>query len=269
MNHHQDFWEEEHKKGTYFQMTDSVGSHASDVVVDYVDRFKGRYGKFKHEESREYLTQAGLIDYANIETEGSDWNVLEIGCGYGHVGCHIAPFVKQYDGTDISSRIVDDGNAAIDECNILNMRLHHTPDSDLSQLSDNSYDLIVTCAVFIHTAKSVARHYLRETRRLLKDTGIFSHHVNVTSGPSHAASSIMHNNIERYVKVEDCDDVNVVNPGMICYNTNDIGQMFRNAGLDVRRNVDRPEFEPNKWARQHVGKPSDLVSVSDFAVDLT
>jgi SAM-dependent methyltransferase len=241
MNHYQDFWDREHAKGTYFQ----GAGHESREVVDYVSRIKDRYGKFKHPDSRAFLTNNGLIDkdairdnsaYVNIETNGAKCRILEIGCGYGHVGAFIAPFVEQYDGVDISSRIVNDGNHAIDKCDITNMRLHHTPDSDLSQFADKSYDLILTCAVFIHTEKSVTEHYLRETRRLLKDTGVFCHHMNVTSGHTLDLPS---------------DDISF--PGARVYNTSESDQLFRDAGLDVRKWVDGPEFDSGRWSRSHLG----------------
>jgi len=248
MKHYQDFWDREHSRGTYFQ----GAGHESSEVVDYVSRIKDRYGKFKHPDSRVWLTNNGLLEYVNIETDGAKWNVLEIGCGYGHVGAVIAPFVEQYDGVDISSRIVDDGNRAIDKCNITNMRLYHTPDSDLSQFRDKSYDLILTCAVFIHTEKSVTEHYLRETKRLLKDTGVFCHHMNVTS---RSTLDLPNDNIEF--------------PGARVYNTDESDQLFRDAGLDVRKCVDCPEFDTGRWSRAHLGAISNLISTSDYEFMMT
>ena len=65
MKHYQDFWDREHSRGTYFQ----GAGHESSEVVDYVSRIKDRYGKFKHPDSRVWLTNNGLLEYVNIETD--------------------------------------------------------------------------------------------------------------------------------------------------------------------------------------------------------
>ena len=75
--------------------------------------------------------------------------------------------------------MVNAGNNAISELGIENMSLTHVPDCDLSYIKDNSYDVVMSTAVFIHIDVEVTRHYFSETRRVLKDDGFFLHHLNV------------------------------------------------------------------------------------------
>jgi len=224
-NNMSDFWKSTHATDTYF-----------DCGSDYAKDINSRYGKFKHPDCEECLISMGLKDglwgaphnsngcFRNIETEGHNWTILEIGCGYGGFGSMLAPFVNQYDGVDISSHIIDKGNEAISYCGINNMNLMCVPNSDLSKLSDNKYDMIFSTAVFIHTDRSVTEHYLRETKRLLKDTGVFIHHMNVTT------ESPVDVDYNRIYMVDDCE------------------RMFSEAGLDVVYKHDGVDFKTNPTA---------------------
>lgn len=223
MNNMESFWTDMHKSNTYF-----------DCGSNYEEGLNCRYGKYKHSTSKQFLESLCLTGpgkHVDIEN-GSDWKVLEIGCGYGGAGAMIAPFVLQYDGVDVSANVVKEGNQAIKKCKIPNMKLIAAPTSDVSDLMTDSYDFIFTTSVFIHTEREVTEHYLKETRRLLKDGGTFCHQLNVTY------TMPVNITYKKLYRVEDCE------------------QMFEAAGLDVLECADGPEFmwdENHAFARINIG----------------
>jgi ubiquinone/menaquinone biosynthesis C-methylase UbiE len=237
LNHMQHFWEAQHSTDTYF-----------DCRSNYEEDIKSKYGKFKHLICKEALISMGLkngswgkshnsnVCFKDIEKDGFDWTILEMGCGYGGFGVMLAAFVKQYDGIDISTHIVNKGNETISKCGIKNMCLTNVPESDLSQFPDNRYDMIFSTAVFIHIDRSVTEHYLRETRRLLKSTGIFIHHMNVTT---EYPVDIIYNKI---YMVDDCK------------------KMFNRVGLDVLYQHDGIDFQssPTAFMRYFCGMPKGV-----------
>ena len=219
------FWNEQHKDNQYF---DCKNDYRSDLIKRYNDENSS-------------LISMGLDDGAwgsddnsdkaffNLKKNGKSLNVLEIGCGYGGFGASVARYVKTYDGIDISKEIIKNGNVAIKEADIKNMNLYHAKNCDISFLDDSSYDIIFSSAVFIHTETDVTKHYLRETKRLLKSDGFFIHHLNVTNG-----SGID----DFYNKI---------------YNINDCNELFLNNGLNIIKARDGIFFKNDCFMRYYIG----------------
>jgi|TARA_R110000824_G_scaffold53483_7_gene148076 SAM-dependent methyltransferase len=229
-------WNDTHSTDTYF-----------DCDEKYAADLKSKYGKFKDKRNAEFLVSMGLKDqpvsmpewgqnnnkkcFTDIEKEGHDWQVLEIGCGYGGAGAFIAPFVNTYHGVDISPHVVNKGNAAILDNGIKNMQLFTAPECNLSVLGGNRYDLIFSTAVFIHVEKNVTEHYLKETRRLLKPGGCFIHHMNVTKEST----------------------LELLDERHFLYNELECDEMFREAKLLLIEKRDGSDYHPNRHMRYHIG----------------
>jgi SAM-dependent methyltransferase len=229
LDHRYDYWEKNNARDTYFACK---GDYVGDIRQRYYGEFSG---------ADEMLTSMGLVPgawgkkynntkgFRDLKKDGKNWDVLEIGCGYGGFGAMIAPFVKRYFGVDISSHTINKGKEAIKECGIDNMYLTAVPDSDLLIFPDELFDMIYTTALFIHTERDVTEHYLRETRRLLKDDGFFIHHMNVTDGEP----------INAHVTK--------------CYHTVDCDSMFSEAGLIVTEKRDGVDYKPGRFMRYSCG----------------
>jgi ubiquinone/menaquinone biosynthesis C-methylase UbiE len=221
-----DFWKEQHENNQYFDCKDNYED-------DLLNKYKNG--------SDESLISMGLKDglwgsdsnsaqaYFDIARHGSEMKVLEIGCGYGGFGASIAKYVDQYDGVDISQKIVDNGNSSIKNVGIKNMNLYCAEDCNLSFIKDKSYDIIFSTAVFIHTEEDVTQHYLKETARLLKDDGFFIHHLNVTS------DSTINNFYNKIYNIDECND------------------LFANNNLRIISNRDGLYFQNNCFMRYYIG----------------
>ncbi|MGB0133181.1 class I SAM-dependent methyltransferase [Dokdonella sp.] len=96
--------------------------------------------------------------------------VLELGCGVGRIGHEIAPRVAHWEGTDISSNMID---VARDRLKAhANVGFTELARSDLQPLADGSFDKAYCVAVFIHMDKEDFYLYLEDLARVLKPGGL-------------------------------------------------------------------------------------------------
>lgn len=92
--------------------------------------------------------------------------VLDLGCGDGTTAIPQARRGADVRGVDISSYLVAAGNARAQAEGLANCRFEEGDASDLSQLSDDSFDLVVSMfgAMFAPKPFDVARNMVRVTR---------------------------------------------------------------------------------------------------------
>jgi SAM-dependent methyltransferase len=104
-----------------------------------------------------------LVKDLNITT-GLD--VLDLGCGDGTTALPAAQLGANVLGVDISENLVDAGNARVEELGLTNCRFQHGDACDLSELADESFDLVVSIfgAMFAPKPNDVAREVVRVTR---------------------------------------------------------------------------------------------------------
>jgi ubiquinone/menaquinone biosynthesis C-methylase UbiE len=95
--------------------------------------------------------------------------VLEIGCGAGRVGRHLAPLCKQWIGCDVSSNMLRHAARAL--ANASNVSLQPLNGYDLDGLPDRSVDLVYCNAVFMHLDEWDRFRYVKEAFRILRPGG--------------------------------------------------------------------------------------------------
>jgi ubiquinone/menaquinone biosynthesis C-methylase UbiE len=106
--------------------------------------------------------------------------VLEIGAGIGRVGPAIAPLVRRWIATDVSSNML---RHARERCAGLdNVEFVELSGWDLAPISDESVDLVYCTVVFMHLDEWERFSYVREARRVLRPGGrVYIDNVNLQS----------------------------------------------------------------------------------------
>ena len=104
-----------------------------------------------------------LIDGLSL-TPGMD--VLDLGCGDGTTALPAARRGANVTGVDIAENLVAAGNRRAVEAGLSNLRFQHGDASDLQEIGDESFDLVVSIfgAMFAPRPFDVAREMVRVTR---------------------------------------------------------------------------------------------------------
>lgn len=94
---------------------------------------------------------------------GPNMTVLDLGCGDGTTALPAARLGAEVLGVDIASNLVAAGNARVAEEGLTNIRFQEGDASALSDLADDSFDLVVSIfgAMFAPRPDDVAREMLR------------------------------------------------------------------------------------------------------------
>ena len=97
-------------------------------------------------------------------TDGLD--VLDLGCGDGTTALPAAKLGANVLGVDIASNLVEAGNARAESLGLTNCRFQEGDASDLSELDDDSFDLVLSIfgAMFAPRPFDVAKEVMRVTR---------------------------------------------------------------------------------------------------------
>jgi SAM-dependent methyltransferase len=93
-------------------------------------------------------------------------NVLDLGCGDGTTALPEARLGANVLGVDIARNLVDAGNRRAAEQGLTNLRFQHGDATDLRELKDDSFDLVVSIfgAMFAPKPFDVAKEMVRVTR---------------------------------------------------------------------------------------------------------
>jgi len=97
-------------------------------------------------------------------TDGLD--VLDLGCGDGTTALPAARLGANVLGVDIASNLVEAGNARAQSLGLANCRFQEGDASDLNELEDDSFDLVISIfgAMFAPKPFDVAKEVVRVTR---------------------------------------------------------------------------------------------------------
>ena len=96
---------------------------------------------------------------------------LEIGCGVGRVGRVLSPFVKEWVGCDVSSKMLRLAGRRL--LGLPKARLQEISGYDLQPIPDASVDVVYTTVVFMHLEEWDRYNYVLEAKRVLKPGGRF------------------------------------------------------------------------------------------------
>jgi SAM-dependent methyltransferase len=104
-----------------------------------------------------------LVDRIGV---GDGLRVLDLGCGDGTTAVPAAQRGADVLGVDISSPLVAAGNARAEALGLTNLRFQEGDASDLRDLDDESFDLVVSIfgAMFAPKPMDVAREMVRVTK---------------------------------------------------------------------------------------------------------
>lgn len=105
-----------------------------------------------------------------LEVDASD-RVLELGCGVGRIGSHVAPACAHWHGVDIAPRMIEVAGERLAALPAGRVRLDALDRTRLAPCADGAYDKAYCVAVFIHMDKEDFLIYLRELFRVLRPGG--------------------------------------------------------------------------------------------------
>jgi ubiquinone/menaquinone biosynthesis C-methylase UbiE len=95
--------------------------------------------------------------------------VLEIGCGTGRIGLHMAARCGRWMGADVSRNMLEHARQALSH--LPNVSFHSLNGSDLQGFSDDSVDVVYCSGVFMHLDEWDRYRYVSEMFRVLKPGG--------------------------------------------------------------------------------------------------
>lgn len=113
----------------------------------------------------QYMRDSGDALVGSLDV-GPGLKVLDLGCGDGTTAIPAAQRGAEVLGVDIASNLVEAGNARAAAAGLKNIRFIEGDAADLSDLTDDSFDLVVTIfgAMFAPRPFDVAREMVRVTR---------------------------------------------------------------------------------------------------------
>ncbi len=95
--------------------------------------------------------------------------VLEIGCGTGRVGVHLAPLCARWIGADVSSGMLRHAGRAM--AHLRNATFVEISGYSLAPVASESVDVVYCTGVFMHLDEWERFSYVEETFRLLRPGG--------------------------------------------------------------------------------------------------
>jgi ubiquinone/menaquinone biosynthesis C-methylase UbiE len=116
--------------------------------------------------------RSGRATAANVREAlrlSSTDTVLEIGCGSGRVGAHLAPLVATWIGGDASANMLTHARVAL--AGQPNVRFVHLNGFDLHGVDTASVDAVYCTAVFMHLDEWDRYRYIVEAHRVLRRGG--------------------------------------------------------------------------------------------------
>jgi amino acid adenylation domain-containing protein len=126
------------------ELWEYLGSQAKDDIAGggWMSSYTGE--KFSREEMDEYADNAvnKLKPYLD-----KNKRVLEIGCASGITMYRVAPFVKEFYGTDLSQPIIDYNRQICKEKGFDNIKLRCIEAEDISLLEERDFDIIIINSV--------------------------------------------------------------------------------------------------------------------------
>jgi ubiquinone/menaquinone biosynthesis C-methylase UbiE len=97
--------------------------------------------------------------------------VLDIGCGAGRVGVHVAPRVRQWIGADVSRVMLGHARTALAGAGAGNVDFLHLTGDGLPASLDGSIDVVYCTTVFMHLEEWDRYRYIQGAFRVLKPGG--------------------------------------------------------------------------------------------------
>lgn len=136
------------------------------------------------------LSGAGTTEFLlnNVGIAPTDV-VLEIGCGVGRVGKHLAPRCQRWIGCDVSPNMLR--FAAERLRGLPNVEFVELAGNDLRPIADESIDVVYSTVVFMHLESWDRYAYVKEARRVLRPGGkLYVDNLNLCSDAGWASFEV-------------------------------------------------------------------------------
>lgn len=236
-----------------------------------VDRVK-KYGEY----GMEFMyTKKALDPYI-----GKDKKVIELGCGGGYYGMHYGPLCKEYHGVDLSPVNVSIFREQIKEAGYENMQVHTGDATELEQIRNDSYDVVLCLGPMYHLNREDRKKCISECYRICRINGIVAFaFINKTGviakfAPVFGWDKVLTPRIDDCVLTRGTDDVHTdifyyTMPEEIEQDAEEIGlSKIRLTGLDFLIEDDKigefTEEQRRIWFHY-----ADLVAGSEYATALS
>ena len=156
--------------------------------------YKGVWTKLSESLSSAKMHVSGTEDEAVFEASGAGTSeflltnvgikatdvVLEIGCGVGRVGKHLAGRCRRWIGADVSPNMLKFAAERLRDFS--NVEFVELSGNDLRPLADNSIDVVYCTVVFMHLESWDRYNYVAEAFRVLRPDGkLYVDNVNLCS----------------------------------------------------------------------------------------
>lgn len=103
---------------------------------------------------------------------GKDKRIIEIGCGGGYYGMHYGPLCMEYHGVDLSPVNVGIFRERIQKAGYENMQVHTGDATNLEQIGDKSYDVVLCLGPMYHLNREDRKKCISECHRICRTNGI-------------------------------------------------------------------------------------------------
>lgn len=129
------------------------------------------------EDKRAYGTKAEQIEFLytkqllNQYVKPSD-SVIEVGCGTGYYGFYLSDKCRDYHGVDLTPKHIAQFRAGIDAKGLSNISASVGDATNLSDIADSVYDLVLVFGPMYHLPKEERTKVISESVRICKSGGI-------------------------------------------------------------------------------------------------
>ena len=204
----------EHYSRSYKEDTRATESRSSSLEFHYAKKLLGNY----------------INNYSNV---------IEIGCGTGYYGMYFADKCSHYTGVDLTQANIDDFNQKIDEAGIKNISTMVGDATDLNQVPDGFYDVVLCLGPLYHVSLDEHDKVFAECYRIAKSGAVlafaYQNRLGVYAGACVNWPEVYPNaETNRYVfELDTSDD----RPGLFYFTSpEEIEEHARKINLEVSKN---------------------------------
>ena len=146
-----------------------MASNEALVLEKYRDgqQEEGRAAQSRSSAFEFHYTKKHLEEYVTAEAR-----ILEVGCGTGYYGMHYASLCREYVGIDLVPGHIDIFRQKIQEAGLKNVSCRVGDATDLSDISDGEFDVVLCLGPCYHLPPSERETVLRECYRVCRMGGI-------------------------------------------------------------------------------------------------